>query len=220
MVFLLTLFFLKKEYMKVKQYKVVLIGNSSVGKTSLVNRIIYKRMLDITNPTIGASFMAHTLLTNKNEKIRLNIWDTAGQERYRSMVSLYYRDVDICMLIFDISNFSVKDIEYWIKEYTQTSNKKAKIILVGNKADLLQNNIDYYTDAGLNILIEKYNLKFFITSVITGQNIDNILNYMGEYLSNDNISNQLNIQSDNTDIKITDINLEESKTTEKKYCCY
>ena len=126
-----------------KSYKIVFIGDASVGKTSIINRYIHKRFIFYTNSTIGASYTSYTLDT-EDDKIRINIWDTAGQERYRALISMYYRDISSCIIVLDLNNFSAENIKYWINEFETKCNKETlpPVILVGNKYDLLDKNLD------------------------------------------------------------------------------
>ena len=97
--------------------KFVMLGNSTVGKTSLVNRCLVNRFLPYTETTIGASFNTKGIDIDNN-KVRMDIWDTAGQERYRSLIPLYYRNADCILLCIDLSNeinFE-DDIEWWLNE--------------------------------------------------------------------------------------------------------
>ena len=192
-----------------KPHKLVLTGDTSVGKTSIITRLVHKRFFQTSHPTIGASFLSYVLSFN-GKQVKINFWDTAGQERFRSMISIYYRDVDICLLVFDITKFTLGGIEFWIKEYTtkkNLSNKPVKLILVGNKSDLLVSP-DAYDKAGLDKLAEKHDAGLFIVSAMTGQNIDDLFAYIGEYLY------QLKPEiEENNDIIIPDLD------RRNDYCC-
>lgn len=172
-------------------YKIVLIGDSSVGKTSLVTKFAYKRFVDHSSSTIGASFTSYDM-NNDDERVRLNIWDTAGQERYRSMVTIYYRDVHFGILVFDISNYKIKDIKYWINEYLyKTNSKNSRFLLVGNKCDLLEDDQNQHED--LEKLAKKYCTKIFKTSSKSGYNVEKIFEYMGKELVNMPLHEKLNL---------------------------
>ena len=189
-------------------YKVVIIGDAAVGKTSLVTRITQNKFISNMNSTIGASFTSCDLnIENKN--IRLNIWDTAGQEKFRSMVSMYYRNANFCIIVFDITKYNLDNIKYWITEYIEkTINSRPKFVLVGNKTDLLEDDF-IITDEFQN-LIDLYNIKLFKTSTLKGVNINELFEYVSKILL-DLPYNEINTNS---------VNLKEPYTSYTSYCCY
>ena len=81
-----------------------MVGESGVGKSSLTIRFVSNHFKEHGQPTIGASFLSKTLPIQSGGTIKFNIWDTAGQEKYRSLASLYYRGVDIAIIVYDITN--------------------------------------------------------------------------------------------------------------------
>ena len=85
-------------------FLVVMVGESGVGKSSLTIRFVSNHFKEHGQPTIGASFLSKTLSLQTGGSIKYNIWDTAGQEKYRSLASLYYRGVDIAIIVYDITN--------------------------------------------------------------------------------------------------------------------
>ena len=119
--------------------KAIIVGNSGVGKTSIISRYLNK-----FNPrektTIGASFTNKLEEINDN-KIMFEIWDTAGQEKFRSINSIFYQDAYICLLVYDITDKkSFDDLkDYWYDSVLEHSTKDIIFHIVGNKIDLLQN---------------------------------------------------------------------------------
>ena len=119
--------------------KAIIVGNSGVGKTSIISRYLNKY-----NPkektTIGASF-TNKLEEINNNKILFEIWDTAGQEKFRSINSIFYQDAYICLLVYDITDKkSFDDIkDYWYDSVRENSTKDIIFHIVGNKIDLLKN---------------------------------------------------------------------------------
>ena len=128
--------------------KVCILGNTDVGKTCLSNKMIKNEKYVhnyLEEPTIGASFMCKTYKLN-NKAYKINIWDTAGQERYRSLASMYYRDVVVAVIVYDITNYeSWLDKDYWINELRKNT-PNSSILLVGNKYDLVENMKVYISD--------------------------------------------------------------------------
>lgn len=179
-----------------KPYKIILIGDSTVGKTSILNSYLKRN----TNPssTIGTEFAKKYV--NKY-KLNLQIWDCAGQERFRALCKVYFRATDICILVFDLSNpSSLKSIrDYWINTYLENATKSYKFILVGNKSDL-PITIDY------NIiwqLSKTYNMKYIETSSVNKTNIDSIFNTACEFILDIN-------KFDNTFIETNTLNIEDT----------
>ena len=101
------------------QCKVVLIGESGVGKTSIINRYTHNKFNESETITIGASFIAKTiLLKDYNQSIKFEIWDTAGQEKYRSLAKVFYKNAAVCVLVYDITRKNSFEAlkNYWINE--------------------------------------------------------------------------------------------------------
>lgn len=108
-----------------KTCKVVLVGDSGVGKTSVLNRFISKGFSEVISSTLGSGYGSRNMLI-ENEKVTLEIWDTAGQERYAKLTKLYLTKAEICILIYDITKseslLHIRDI--WIPELKETVNKE------------------------------------------------------------------------------------------------
>ena len=164
-----------------KNYKVILLGSSGVGKTSIMN-LFSKKNIAHVSPTIGSEFC---LMESKKYNHRLQIWDCAGQERYRAVTRIYYRDIQGCILVFDLNNMrSLYDvIDYWVGEVEKNNTKNPIFILVGNKSDL-RINTDYDL---IKKLVKDYNMKYVEVSVVKNENIIEIFNFRSDYLSEDNV---------------------------------
>jgi len=118
--------------------KIVTIGESGVGKTNLISRFVRNEFSDSTTSTVGIDFTSK-FLTISNRQVNLQIWDTAGQERMRAIASAYYREANGILLVYDITDKETFNrIPFWLKEIRDNSNERVKIIIVGNKADLLE----------------------------------------------------------------------------------
>ena len=124
-------------------FKVVMLGDSGVGKTALVNRISEGVFNEAHVPTVGSQFIALPLEVNKR-KMTLELWDTAGQERYRSILPLYTQNSSGILLVFDISSSQpLQYIHHWLEYIKENVSKKIPIFLVGNKYDLLYEQVDF-----------------------------------------------------------------------------
>jgi small GTP-binding protein len=115
--------------------KVVLLGNSEVGKTCILTRLV-SGVFSESAPTIGAAFQTH-MVTTPSGTVTLQIWDTAGQEQYRSLSPMYYRSAQVALLCYDITNIpSFEAISGWVEELTAKAGKAIRILIVATKADL------------------------------------------------------------------------------------
>ena len=117
-------------------FKMIVIGDAGVGKSCLTGRAIKDKFDDSYSPTVGFEFLTFT--TQIEDKIiKLQIWDTCGQEVYRSLISNFYRNASLAMMVYSIdSKESFIHINQWLKEIRVQSNPDVKIILIGNKNDL------------------------------------------------------------------------------------
>lgn len=181
-------------------WKVVFLGESSVGKTSIITRYTTGQFLR-DNATIGVAFISRQLKLSSEHTVQLEIWDTAGQERYRSLNAMYYRNTDVAIIVFDLSKFNsditFSAIDTWIEELCKYSNNtssksvhgipngddKLNIVIVGNKMDILEENDDVlairqqmlqYLE---NRKIQNYDnlvIKYLEVSAKTGENVSNL----------------------------------------------
>ena len=117
-------------------FKVLLIGNSDVGKSSLILRYVDQIWNDVFVPTIGVDFKVKSLEVDK-KLVKMQIWDTAGQERFRNVISSYFKGAHGILLIYDITaKDSFKELENWLGEVERNANSQVLKILIGNKCDL------------------------------------------------------------------------------------
>jgi len=115
--------------------KAIILGDSGVGKTCLMNQYVQKKFDNRYKATIGADFLAKDIEI-KGTAVTLQLWDTAGQERFQSLGSAFYRGADACVLVFDVtSQESFQHLTSWMEEFTIQAGKKP-CVLIGNKIDL------------------------------------------------------------------------------------
>ena len=120
-------------------FKIIVIGNSGVGKSCFTNKAIKNVFKENHEATIGFEFLTLNIIY-KSKVIKLQIWDTCGQELYRSLISSFYRNASLAMMVYAIDNMeSFNHIETWLKEVKLQSNPDIKIFLIGNKSDLEEN---------------------------------------------------------------------------------
>ncbi len=123
---------------KICQFKVVLLGESAVGKSSLVLRFVKREFHEFQESTIGAAFLTQTVQITRfqfqNTTVKFEIWDTAGQERYHSLAPMYYRGAQAALIVYDItSKESFLKAQNWVRELQRQANANIVIALVGNK---------------------------------------------------------------------------------------
>ena len=119
------------------QFKAVLIGDSTVGKTAIFQRLENNTFEESHIPTVGGGFMTINFDNQGEDDLSLGVWDTAGQERFRNIVPMYFQNADIIIVVFDITNRSSFDnIDSWIELAQQRVGDSTYFILVGNKSDL------------------------------------------------------------------------------------
>jgi len=120
------------------QFKLVLLGEAAVGKSSLVLRFVKGHFTEFQESTIGAAFMTQTLALD-DTTVKFEIWDTAGQERYHSLAPMYYRGAQAAVVVYDVtSQDSFERAQRWISELRDQANRDIVIALAGNKVDLCQ----------------------------------------------------------------------------------
>jgi small GTP-binding protein len=149
-------------------YKVIVVGASGVGKTSLVDRLIDKTFSGTVPPTVGAAYRPYTLPAG----ITLNIWDTAGQERYRSVARPYYRASAGALLVFAVDDASsFNQLDEWLREIQDVTGPNIPILLVGNKTDLRNSAKDAVTDQTAARWATGQNLDYIATSAQNDENV-------------------------------------------------
>eukprot|EP00479_Gromia_sphaerica_P010523 TRINITY_DN4867_c0_g1_i1.p1 TRINITY_DN4867_c0_g1~~TRINITY_DN4867_c0_g1_i1.p1 ORF type:complete len:210 (-),score=28.85 TRINITY_DN4867_c0_g1_i1:476-1105(-) len=150
--------------------KVVMIGDSGVGKSCLLKRFSSGEFEPGYISTIGVDFEIRTL-TIEQKTVKLQIWDTAGQERFHNITTSYYRGAHCIMLVYDVtSGQSFKNVPRWLNQIKQYGSKDVKVLLVGNKTDLVEKRIVSYNDA-LD-LAKELSLEVMETSAKDATNVD------------------------------------------------
>ena len=121
--------------------KIVLVGESGVGKTSIITQYIDNIFQKDQQSTIGGTFSTKTVKCGNGKILKLELWDTAGQERYRSVTKLFYKDANAAILVYDITNkFSFEEIQnYWFGQVKDSAPENIIIAIVANKLDLYEN---------------------------------------------------------------------------------
>ena len=190
-----------------KDYKIVFLGNSSVGKTSLISQFLCSKIQD-SAPTIAIDFLTTSYEIN-GKQIKLQVWDTAGQEKFRSIVGNYVRNTFLALIVFSFDDSNSLDrLESWIEDFVYVYNSKneVKLMIVGNKTDI--NSIKLEEDKEkARKLAEKYNSIFVTSSALAKEGIKDMVDGINKLIEEDlnnpensiqNIKNAITINSQNT----------------------
>ena len=158
--------------------KLVVLGDSGVGKTTLIHKYVNKEFRADFKSTIGADFTAKEIVVDNNYKIDLQIWDTAGEERFHSVGAAFYRGTDACIIVYDVtSRDSFNRIKVWQEDlYTKSGvddTANFPLIVFGNKKDLEDQRV-VSTKEG-QTLAHEINALFVETSALTGDNVENAI---------------------------------------------
>ncbi|XP_019960526.1 RAB11a, member RAS oncogene family, like [Paralichthys olivaceus] len=151
-------------------FKVVLIGDSGVGKSNLLSRFTRNEFSLESKSTIGVEFATRSIQV-EGKTIKAQIWDTAGQERYRAITSAYYRGAVGALLVYDIAkHLTYENAERWLKELQDHADSNIVIMLVGNKSDLRHLRAVPTDEA--KAFAEKHGLSFLETSALDSSNVE------------------------------------------------
>ena len=198
-------------------FKMILIGDSSVGKSNILLKYLKNEFDQSSKATVGVEFGTKTVEMN-DKKIKIQIWDTAGQERYRSITSAYYKGAKGAFIVYDITRRNTFDnIDKWISDLKTNGDNNISIMLIGNKSDL-NDKREVETNEGIK-KSEETKIAFMETSALSGENIIKAFNELIEQIYQNNC---LNVEED-IDIEIDKgVNLSEEKkenNDNKKTCC-
>ena len=202
--------------------KIVLIGDSGVGKTNILSRYISNKFNLNSTSTVGVEFQSKIVKIN-DKKIKIQIWDTSGQERYKSITSSYYKGAKGAFVVYDITQESTfKNADTWIGEIKANSSEDVLIVLIGNKNDL--ENERKISLAEATKKAEQNKIFFCETSALQATNIDHAFNLMIEQLAQKLVNNKENEKNDKKEEDYKGITLDTSNNNqnekkEKKKCC-
>ncbi|XP_023344802.1 GTP-binding protein ypt3 [Eurytemora carolleeae] len=151
-------------------FKVVLVGDSGVGKSSLLKQFSSREFKQEMKATIGVEFSIHNLEID-GKKVRTQIWDTAGQERYRAITNLYYRKATGVLLVYDITaHSSFRSLSRWLSEARSYAEPDACVTMVGNKSDL--RHLRTVTRLEAEDFAKKNDVSFLETSALDTSNVE------------------------------------------------
>ncbi len=165
------------------KYKIMVLGESKVGKTSLIKRYTKDQFGGVYLTTVGMDFQ-DKIIEIEDKKIRLQIWDTAGQERFRNITKSYFQSSHGLIIVYDIADKeSFEKINFFMENIKNNAPEDAKIILVGNKQDLTSER-HVSIEEGENYA-KKFNIKFFEVCAKDGTNVKELFYYLANEIYQD-----------------------------------
>ena len=192
-------------------FKVLLIGNSNVGKSSLFLKFVDDIWNDTFVPTIGVDFKIKTFEID-TKKIKMQIWDTAGQERFKNIISSYYRGAHGILLLYDVTDKdSFKNLSNWLIEIEKNSSKNVIKVLIGNKTDLEDKRV-ISKNQGKDFA-DTYGLKFVETSVKKNINVKEAFETLGRELMAASVDKKIVKEKQNKKISVSkaqDLNVQKN----------
>jgi small GTP-binding protein len=151
-------------------FKIVLLGDSGVGKSNLLTRFVHNTFAADSKSTIGVEFATKSIET-EGRRVKLQIWDTAGQERFRAITSAYYRGALGALLIYDVTRRETfAGVEKWLDELRQHADERVFVMLVGNKSDL--RHLRQVEKEAASALAERHDIGFIETSAADGLGVE------------------------------------------------
>ena len=202
--------------------KIVLLGETAVGKTSIIQRFITDSFNSNCISSLSAQFNSKTMEIN-GETLKIDIWDTAGQEKYRSLARIFYKDAKVIVFVYDITNKKTfEEIKnYWFPQTKDNCENNVIYALVGNKNDLYEkeevNEIDAINYA------KEINAVFTTASALSNVGVNSLFETLGQKLINkDNNNNKIEnkveiVDNNNKSIKLS--KNDEKEIAENKKCC-
>ena len=212
--------------------KLIVLGDSNVGKSSVINRICLEKFDSNTIPTIGPELQNYAIKIN-DKIIGIHIWDTAGQEAFKAVIKKHYQDADVCLFVYSVNDYnSFNNIRNWYKELLQNNAKAEKneviSILLGNKKDVDEDQRKVTKEEGEN-LAKEYN--FFLFKEISCksenkeeiENIYEILDKIGKYYYDNFKENGSSLRTDSfifaANKELYEANKKDKKQKKEKKCC-
>ncbi|VAH81846.1 unnamed protein product [Triticum turgidum subsp. durum] len=215
-------------------FKIVLIGDSGVGKSNILSRFTRNEFCLESKSTIGVEFATRTLQKPKGKRfseekkliegktVKAQIWDTAGQERYRAITSAYYRGAVGALLVFDITKRQTFDnVQRWLRELRDHADANIVVMMVGNKSDL--NHLRSVPEEDSQAFSEKEGLSFLETSALEAINVEKafhtVLSEIHQIVSKKALAAQESAAANGRSMQGTTINVAEPSANATGSCC-
>ena len=170
----------------INNYKIVIIGDINVGKTSILSRFRYGTFEQAYMPTLGIDFFTKNLFY-EDKTIRLILWDTAGQERFRSLIPSYLKNAHCIIIVYDITNKeSFNSLNHWLNDAKENTIEGTIFVICGNKVDLKEKRV--ISNEQINAYIKKNNLIYVECSAKNGEGIKDLFNIIAKNLGESNFA--------------------------------
>ena len=201
--------------------KVILIGDSGVGKTNIMSKFLKNQFLEDSKATVGVEF-GSKLFIQQGHKIKAQIWDTAGQEKYKAITSAYYKGSKGALVIYDITQKETfANIEKWVNDLKCKGDPKITVIIIGNKNDLEEKR-QISKEQGEE-KAKSFGCAFLETSAFSGDNIEKAFEMMVKEIYDKFTSDiggddeeELDSNEKGEDLKLENVNPDNN---DKKKCC-
>ena len=190
--------------MSIESFKVVLVGESGVGKTSMITQFIDQIFQEDQQSTTGGTFSTKDVICDRSKILRFEIWDTAGQEKYRSLTTMFYKDANAAVMVYDVTRAeSFEELKnYWAKQIKENSPEKIILVIAANKSDLIeQEQVD---EGEARNFAKELNAIFISTSAKSSEGINSLFEEIAKKYTG------------STDIKIKEPGEDEPHAEEQK----
>ena len=160
--------------MSIESFKVVLIGETGVGKTSIITQFIDQTFQEDLQTTTGGTFSTKSVQCDNGKVLKFEIWDTAGQERYRSLATMFYKDANAAIMVYDVTRKETFEElkNYWAGQVKDNAPEKIILVIAGNKSDLIeQETVD---EGEARNFAKELNAIFISTSAKSSEGINNL----------------------------------------------
>lgn len=199
-------------------FKVLLVGDSSVGKSAIMMRFTDDNFFDGHVSTIGADFKTKKV-TVSGKKIALQLWDTAGQERFRTMTNAYYRGAHGLFIVYDITNReSFEHVKSWLEEVRRCTDSSVSVMLLGNKSDLNEKRSVSLHE--VYAFTKKHNLSYLETSARDATNIGKAFLNLTKQIMRISCNKNFDKEELTESIMLHDQKELPTDKTSTKWCCY
>ena len=208
---------MKKQEKKDVVFKIVLIGDESVGKTSIINKFKRDKFSEKYEPTLGLDFQTKNITIN-NFNVKLLLYDTSGKEKYKTLIPLYIKEAKFIFLIYDITNEeSFININKWLEFSKDLNEENALFILVGNKSDLFNRKVSQ--EEGKKFA-DNNNYSFKEVSAFTGDGIEDLfLNVLSNQIKQQYLFNDKDMRDPEEEKLKFNLKKSSEKNKKKKKCC-
>ena len=197
--------------------KVVLVGDSGVGKTNIMSKYLKNQFREDSKATVGVEFGSKQFSV-EGHQIKAQIWDTAGQERYKAITSAYYKGAKGAFIVYDITRKNTfETVNKWVSDITAAADKKITLILIGNKNDL-EDQRQVTKEMGEE-KAKELGLAFMETSACSGENLDKAFQMMINEIYKKSKEDIMGEGEENIVQQGKDITLDKTKGKQKKKCC-